>query len=52
VRALKKPNKKLKVLLRLRRLDPGQWLIKKNLLHQGEVHIVNRKSGKERVIRA
>lgn len=46
----RRPTNKQKALLRLRNLDPAKWLVVRNLLHQGELHIVNRSSGKERVI--
>jgi hypothetical protein len=47
----RKPTKRQKHLLRLRRLVPENWLIVKNLLHEGELHIRNRESGRERIIR-
>ncbi len=47
----KRPTRKQKQLLQLRRLDPANWLIIKNLLHEGELHIKNRQTGRERVIR-
>ncbi len=47
----RRPTKKQKELLKLRRLDPEAWLICKNLLHQGELHVRNRESGRERVLR-
>lgn len=47
----RKPTKRQKALLRLRRLDPEKWLVVKNLMHAGELHIRNRESGRERVIR-
>lgn len=47
----RRPNRKQKHLLSLRRLDPGNWLVIKNLLHEGTLHIKNRNSGKERVLR-
>ena len=47
----RKPTKRQKHLLRIRRLDPGNWLVVRNLMHQGELHVVNRNSGRERVIR-
>jgi hypothetical protein len=47
----RKPTRRQKALLRMRRLDPGNWLIVKNLLHEGELHIRHRGSGRERIIR-
>lgn len=47
----RKPTKRQKHLLRMRRLDPMNWLVVKNLLHEGELHIRNRESGRERIIR-
>lgn len=47
----RKPTKKQKALLRLRRLDPSNWLVVRNLMHQGELHVRNRDSGRERVVR-
>lgn len=52
----KRPTKKQKQVIANEILDNGKplnpqnWLVKRNLLHQGELHIVNRSSGKERVI--
>ena len=47
----KRPTKRQKHLLRLRRLDPGNWFVVKNLMHEGELHVVNRNSGRERIIK-
>jgi len=47
----RKPTKRQKALLRMRRLDPENWLVVKNLLHEGELHIRHRGSERERVIR-
>jgi hypothetical protein len=47
----KRPTRKQKQLLQLRRLDPANWLVVKNLLHIGELHIRHRGSGRERIIR-
>lgn len=46
----RKPTKRQKALLRMRRLDPASWLVIKNLLHIGELHIKNRINGRERII--
>lgn len=46
----KRPTRKQKELLRLRRLDPANWLVIKNLLHEGELHVKHRDSGRERII--
>ncbi len=45
------PTKRQKSLLRLRRLNPEAWLVTRNLLHVGELHLRNRDSGRERVVR-
>lgn len=47
----KRPTKRQKHLLRLRRLNPDKWLVIRNLLHEGELHIKNRESGRERIIK-
>lgn len=47
----RKPTRRQKALLRLRRLDPENWLVVKNLMHQGELHVRHRSSGRERIIR-
>ncbi|NMB41830.1 MAG: hypothetical protein GX996_07835 [Firmicutes bacterium] len=47
----KRPTRKQKQLLQLRRLDPANWLIIKNLLHIGKLHIKNRNNGREKVVR-
>jgi hypothetical protein len=44
----RKPTKRQKALLRMRRLDPENWLIVKNPRHEGELHIRHRESGRER----
>ena len=45
------PTKRQKALLRLRKLAPENWLVVKNLLHEGKLHIKNRESGRERIIK-
>jgi hypothetical protein len=47
----RKPTKRQKHLLRLRRLNPDNWLVIRNLLHQGELHIKNKETGRERIVR-
>jgi len=47
----RKPTKRQKALLRMRRLSPENWLVIKNLMHEGELHVVNRNSGRERIVR-
>lgn len=47
----KAPTKRQKELLRLRRLNPDAWLVIRNLVHVGELHIKNRQSGKERILK-
>jgi len=47
----KRPTKRQKHLLRIRRLAPENWLVVRNLMHQGELHIKNRESGRERIIK-
>ena len=46
----RRPTKKQKHLLRLRRLNPEAWLVCKNLTHIGQLHVRNRDSGRERVL--
>jgi hypothetical protein len=45
----KKPKKNQKIAIKAAGLDPKEWLITKNLVDKGELHIVNR-SGKAAVI--
>ncbi len=47
----KRPTKKQKSLLRLRRLNPDAWTVTRNLLHVGELHVRNRESGRERILK-
>jgi hypothetical protein len=47
----RKPTKKQKEIIRGKNLNPGNWLVIRNLLHQGELHITNRYNGKERVLK-
>ena len=49
----KKPTRKQKHLLKLRRLNPSNWLVVKNLLHnESELHIIHKETGRERIIKA
>ena len=47
----KRPTRKQKELLQSSRLNPANWLVIKNLLHEGELHVKHRGSGKERIVR-
>lgn len=47
----KNPTRRQKEILAKRRLNPDNWLICKNLIHQGELHVVHRYSNRERIIR-
>ena len=47
----RRPTKRQKEIIALWHLNPQNWLVNKNLLHQGELHIEHRHTGKERVIR-
>jgi hypothetical protein len=44
----KRPNHSQKEVIRSRGLNPENWLITKNL--PNNLHLVNRESGKERII--
>lgn len=45
------PTRRQKEIIRSKRLNPQNWLVIRNLVHRGELHIVHRYSDTERVIR-
>jgi len=47
----KNPTRRQKEILAKRRLNPDNWLVCKNLMHQGELHIIHKHSNRERIIR-
>jgi len=47
----KKPTRKQKELIERWRLNPDNWLVTRNLLHLGELHVEHRHTGRERVIK-
>lgn len=47
----RRPTKRQKEIIALWHLNPQNWLVNKNLLHQGELHIGSRSTGRERVLR-
>lgn len=47
----RRPTKKQKEIITQWHLSPQNWLVTRNLLHQGELHIRSRSTGRERVLR-
>jgi hypothetical protein len=47
----KKPTRRQKELIARWRLNPDNWLVVRNLLHEGELHIRHRHTGTKRVVR-
>lgn len=47
----KRPTRKQKEIIASKNLNVQNWLVVKNLLHEGKLHIIHKHSGKLRVIR-
>lgn len=46
----KRPTRRQKMIMAKWRLQPDNWLVVKDLPH-GEMHVIHRVSGKERIIK-
>ena len=46
----RRPTRKQLEVIKSKRLNPENWLVIRNLLHQGELHVEHRHTGKERII--
>ena len=47
----RKPTKRQKLIMRAKRLNAENWLVHKNLLHEGEMHIIHRHTSARRVLK-
>lgn len=46
----RRPNRQQKQLIRASGLNPLDWLVSKNLEHEGEIHLVQRYTEKGKVL--